>query len=71
MDLRTYRCDDGPMPRPATGQTPARNIRVDKELWQAALAKARIEGRTLSEVIVTYLRRYVSTPPRKRDGSQD
>jgi hypothetical protein len=54
------------VPRPATGKTPSRNIRVDGELWKAALAKARSENRTLTEVLVTYLRRYVSTPPRKQ-----
>jgi hypothetical protein len=54
------------VPRPATGKTPSRNIRVDSELWKAALAKARSENRTLTDVLVTYLRRYVSTPPRKQ-----
>ena len=66
---RGYMCDDRAMSRPATGKTPARNIRVDGELWKAALAKARAEDRSLTEVIVTYLRRYVSTPPRKRPAA--
>jgi hypothetical protein len=64
MSLGGYMCEDQHVPRPATGKTPARNIRVEAELWKAALAKARAEGRTLSEVLVAYLRRYVSTPPR-------
>jgi len=64
--FRGYVCDDQHVPRPATGKTPSRNIRVDGELWKAALAKARSENRTLTEVLVTYLRRYVSTPPRKQ-----
>jgi hypothetical protein len=59
-------CDDQPVPRPATGQTPVRNIRVPGHLWQAAKAKAKAEGRTMTDVIVAYLRRYISTPPRKR-----
>ena len=67
MDFRTHTCDDLPMPRPATGATPSRNIRVADGLWKAARAKAKAEGRSLTEVIVAYLRRYVSTPPRKRD----
>lgn len=54
------------MPRPATGKTPNRNLRVPEQIWEAALAKARAEGRTLTEVITTYLRRYISTPPRNR-----
>lgn len=64
VSFRGYMCDDPDVPRPATGKTPLRNIRVEKELWQAALAKARAEGRTLTDVLVAYLRRYVSTPPR-------
>ena len=63
---RGYMCEDQDVPRPATGKTPSRNIRVDGGLWKAALAKARAENRTLTEVIVTYLRRYVSMPPRKQ-----
>ena len=54
------------MPRPATGKTPNRNLRVPEQIWEAALAKARAEGRTLTEVITTYLRRYISKPPRNR-----
>ena len=77
MDSRTYTCDDRPvprpaterifhMPRPATGRTPVRNVRVAERLWRAAQDKAKAEGRTLTDVIVAYLRRYISTPPRKR-----
>ena len=52
--------------------TPNRAVRIADEVWLPALAKARAEGRTLTEVIVTYLRRYISTPARKRDdGSPD
>lgn len=47
-----------------TGSTPVRNLRVVDEIWRPALAKARAEGRTLTEVITTYLRRYISTPPK-------
>lgn len=65
MGIGKYMCDDQAVPRPATGKTPVRNLRVEKELWQAALAKARAEGRTLTDVLVAYLRRYVSTPPRQ------
>ncbi len=68
MDSRRYMCDDQPVPRPATGKTPLRNLRVPDDLWQAALAKARAEGRTLTDVLVAYLRRYVAAPPRKQDG---
>lgn len=66
MDSRTHTCDDLQVPRPATGETPSRNVRVSNSLWKAAQAKAKAEGRTLTDVIVAYLRRYVSTPPRDR-----
>lgn len=58
------------MPRPATGQTPVRNVRVPGGLWKAAQEKAKAEGRTMTDVIVAYLRRYVSSPPRKRAGDE-
>jgi hypothetical protein len=61
--------DDVPVPRPKTGQTPVRNVRVPEQIWRAAQAKAAAEDRTLTDVIVAYLKRYVSTPPRAKKGS--
>ena len=62
----TYVWHTGVMPRPATGKTPMRNLRVPQNIWGPALDKARAEGRTLTGVITDYLRRYISTPPRRR-----
>jgi hypothetical protein len=62
----TYVWQTVAMPRPATGKTPVRNLRVPEHIWRPALDKAKVEGRTLTEVITTYLRRYISTPPRRR-----
>ena len=70
MSFRKDVCDDQAVPRPATGETPGRNIRVHDRLWHAAQVKAKAEGRSLTEVIVAYLRRYISTPPRKRAGDE-
>jgi hypothetical protein len=53
---------------PNQPKTPNRVIRVETTLWRAAQEKAGAEGRTLTSVIVAYLKRYVSTPPRKPDG---
>jgi hypothetical protein len=64
MDYRKDVCEDRHMPRPATGLTPVRNLRVPERIWRAAQEKAKAEDRTLTEVIVAYLRRYISTPPR-------
>jgi hypothetical protein len=56
---------------PNQPKTPVRGIRVEDGLWRAAQAKAEAEGRTLTGVIVAYLKRYVSTPPRKKaDGEE-
>ncbi len=71
MSFRTYTCDDQRMPRPATGETPSRNIRVPGSIWNAAMEKAKAEDRTLTDVIVTYLRRYISTPPRKKPDTDE
>ena len=67
-----YMCQTGTVPRPATGKTPVRNLRVPEHIWRPALEKAQAEGRTLTEVITVYLQRYISTPPRSvsRAGSQ-
>lgn len=50
------------MARPKTGTTPVRNVRVPDGLWHAAQEKAAAEGKTLTEVILSALHRYVSTP---------
>jgi hypothetical protein len=51
---------------PNKPKTPNRAIRVDTALWRAAQEKAAAEGRTVTGVIVAYLKRYVSTPARKK-----
>lgn len=50
--------------RPATGETPKHNIRVPDPLWKAATKKAKEEGRSITDVIVTALHRYVASPPK-------
>ena len=54
------------MARPATGKTPLRNVRVPDELWSAAMAEAKEEGRSLTDVIVSDLHRYVNRRQRER-----
>lgn len=50
---------------PNKPKTPNRAIRVEESLWRAAQQKAAAEGRSLTSVIVAYLKRYVATPARK------
>lgn len=71
MLFRKDTCDDRQVPRPATGETPVTNFRIPRHIVQAAREKAKAENRTLTDVIVAYLRRYISTPPRNRPGAED
>lgn len=51
---------------PNQPKTPVRGLRVDDELWHAAQEKAKAEGRTMTDVLVAYLKRYIATPARKK-----
>lgn len=53
------------MPRPATGQTPIRNVRIPDHVWDAAKTIAEQRGETLTSVIEAALRRYIA---RNRDN---
>jgi predicted HicB family RNase H-like nuclease len=44
----------------AKGATPVSNFRIPAELKQKAVEKAESEGRSLTDVIVDYLREYTS-----------
>ena len=46
-------------PRPATGKTPVRGIRVPDPLWHRAQARAAERGETLTEVVLRALHRYL------------
>jgi hypothetical protein len=39
------------MPRPATGKTPKRSVRVSDEKWEAVKAQAAAEGKTASDIV--------------------
>jgi NRPS condensation-like uncharacterized protein len=57
--------------RPKTGETPIRNVRVPDGVWNAVKAKAKAEGRTITDVVVTALHRYAATPAKTDDDSTD
>lgn len=63
MSTPTDTWNDGPMPRPKTGETPKRNIRVPDTTWNAAHERATQEDRTLSAVVNSYLGRYGAELP--------
>lgn len=48
------------MPRPATGVTKSRNVRIPDHVWDEAKAIAEKRGETLTAVIDAALRRYIS-----------
>lgn len=58
MGNRPHACKDGPMPRPATGQTPKRNIRIADPIWNAAIDRSRAEKRPLAKVVSEFLAVY-------------
>jgi len=44
---------------PNAPKTPTRTIRVSEELWSAVKDKALVDGRTVTDVIITALKEYV------------
>jgi predicted DNA binding CopG/RHH family protein len=55
---------------PNAPKTPTRTIRVSSDLWAAVKDKAAIEGRTVTDVIVEALKRYIS-PSQRTPGYPD
>lgn len=51
------------MPRPATGETPKRNIRVPDHVWDAAKRRAEDEKSNVTRVVNRYLARYGAAAP--------
>ena len=50
--------------------TPRRTVRVSEEVWDAASARAKAEGRTVTDVIIKGLQRYgqaVTAEPEPRE----
>jgi metal-responsive CopG/Arc/MetJ family transcriptional regulator len=44
-------------------KTPQRSIRIDDELWTAAQAVAQANQESVSDIIRTALRHYITQPP--------
>jgi len=45
---------------PNAPKTPTRTVRVSDEIWGAAKEKAAVEGRTLTDVVIEALKKYIS-----------
>lgn len=48
------------VPRPKTGETPIRHVRVDGSLWGQITDIAREQGRSVTAVVIDALTRYVT-----------
>lgn len=58
------------VPRPKTGETPIRHVRVDDSLWAQIGEIAREQDRSVSAVVLDALKRYVTSHKRQqRTGS--
>lgn len=58
------------MPRPATGQTPIRNVRSPDHVWLIAKRIAKVRGETLTDVIDRALRRYIRDHERELPANE-
>lgn len=54
------------MPRPKTGETPIRHVRVDDGLWGQIAEIAREQGRSVTAVVIDALKRYVASHRRQQ-----
>ena len=59
------------MPRPKTGETPIRHVRVDDALWSQVGEIAREQERTVSAVVIDALKRYVAGHQPNGDETAD
>jgi len=48
------------VPRPKTGETPIRHVRVEDRLWTQIGDIAREQGRSVTSVVIDALKRYVT-----------
>lgn len=58
------------MPRPATGQTPLRNVRIADSTWSQAKAIAKERGETLTSVIEVALLAYIRKHGHRQDADR-
>ena len=54
------------MPRPATGETPVRHIRITAKLWGQIAQIAEDEGRSATSIVVEALTRWLIWHKRKK-----
>jgi hypothetical protein len=62
----TQQCQGGTVPRPRTGETPIRHVRVGEELWGQVGDIAREQGKSMTAVVVEALKRHVAAHKRSK-----
>ncbi len=60
----------GGVPRPKTGETPIRHVRVADELWQQVADIAREQGKSITAVVVDALKRHVAAHKRSKRSAE-
>jgi hypothetical protein len=50
----------GRVPRPKTGETPIRHVRIGDPTWRQIVAIAEQQGRTVTAVVLDALTRYIA-----------
>jgi hypothetical protein len=54
------------VPRPKTGETPIRHVRVEDGLWSQIAEIAREQERSVTSVVIDALKRYVTWHKRQK-----
>lgn len=58
------------VPRPKTGETPIRHVRVESGLWDEIAAIAREQGRSITAVVIDALSRHVAWHRRQKRAEE-
>lgn len=66
MITRTHGNGSSDMPRPKTGETPVRHIRVGDEIWDPVVEAAKEDGMTATDLVKAALAEYMAKRARQR-----
>lgn len=66
MITRTHRNGSSDMPRPKTGVTPVRHIRLGDEIWEQVERAAEEDETTATAIVKTALAEYMAKRARQR-----
>lgn len=66
MITRTHRNGSSDMPRPKTGETPVRHIRLGDEIWDQVERAAGEDGTTATAIVKVALAEYMAKRARQR-----